>query len=114
MLWNLLKDYGLFQGEKLEKEITSRMVCQACVEEYFQNSNKAKGVNHVNNFCMKTCSTTSTFASLLMVKCASGKHSFLIKSPRRNNKSEPQDLQTGEALQKRDGRQVCTISEIML
>jgi len=104
MLWNSLKDYGLFHREKLEKEITSRMVCRACLEEYFEISNEAKGVNDINNFGMKTCSTTSAFVSLLTVECASGKHTFLIEPPRRNNKSEKQDLQTGETLPKKKGR----------
>jgi len=48
-MWNLLKDYGLFPKEILEKDIAFNMMCRCYVNEFFRNTNVEKGSVNTSN-----------------------------------------------------------------
>jgi len=66
-LWKLLEDYGLFERDKLQKDIQEKMVCRACVEQFLDSPDGHLHKVDVKHFCLKLSSRNSAFALLLTV-----------------------------------------------
>jgi len=67
-------------------DIKGKMPCKCCIADYLKAKHNKQANIDVNAFGLNVASRSSTFATILTVECYSGKHSFVIKPPRRHEK----------------------------
>jgi len=86
-MWDALKDYDLFSKLTLENDIKGKMSCKCYIADYLKVMHNKQANMDVNDFGLNVTSKSSAFATILTVECHSGKHSFVTKPLRRQEKA---------------------------